>query len=360
MSRNKRLALFVALLLALSVRTGLASSLIAPDQIVADDVKYKTSVARYGELTRTVSAQGGIYYPRTENVVYQGDQAAYVATLVKRNQEVRAGDPIFQVSIQYDAVTMAELELNIQRTQEDLDAGVKARQEEIDDMMITIASTSDPYARQVMELQLKQARIRLSQFENQQQYALDNYRRRVDELNAQRAEETICAPVDGVVTETTYFKEGEPIYSGTQLCVIARTDVMLIYAREAKFRYGMAVEIEMGPARQRVTTTGRVVAAANVIGGLETDMVLIEPDDPEIFRDTKTNNIVVRGNAIDLKDVLIIDRKAAVITGGKYQVTILTDDGVTHKRYIVHGMLPLQDGLWVLQGLNEGDTVIID
>ena len=361
MSRNKLLAALCALLCALWPLAGAASStLIDPERIVADEVKYKTSVAAYGDLTRQISSNGGVYYPQTENVVYEGDQAAYVETLVKRNQEVKAGDPLVRVSIQYDAVTRAELELSLQRAREDTDAGVESRQEEIDDMMLAIARESDPYAREVMELRLKQARIRLTRYQRSQQYAIDGLQRRIEELDARRADEIIRAPVDGVVTETTYFKVGEPIWSGTQLCVIARQDVILVYAREARFRYGMPVSIEFGPARSRVSTTGRVVAAANVIGGLETDQVLILPDDPDVMRQAKMNNIVVRGNVIDLKNVLLIDRKAAVITGGKYLVTILTEDGVTHKRFVAHGMMPQQDGLWVLQGLNAGDTVIID
>ena len=47
------------------------------------------------------------------------------------------------------------------------------------------------------------------------------------------------------------------------------------------------------------------------------------------------------------------------LDGGKYIVTILTEDGVTHTRFVTVGLVTPTD-VWILQGLNEGDTVIID
>ena len=108
MSRNKRV-ITALLATALICPAALASEVIASDRIEADEVKYKTAVVEYGELVKTMTIGASEYYPLVTTVGYKGDPAVYAETLVKRGQEVRAGDPLLRVTVLYDKVQMAEL-----------------------------------------------------------------------------------------------------------------------------------------------------------------------------------------------------------------------------------------------------------
>ena len=358
MSRNKRV--IAALLMAVLICPGaLASEVIASDRIEADEVKYKTAVVEYGELVKTMTIGASEYYPLVTTVGYKGDPAVYAETLVKRGQEVRAGDPLLRVTVLYDKVQMAELELACQRAEEAFAEGVKSREEAIGDIERALAAEKDEYQRRVDELQLKKLKISLEQYIYQQEYALEDRHKQLNDLNERHNAEIVTAPIDGVVSDLTYFREGDRLYQGTTICQISSEDVMLLAVRDGRLRYGMSVGIETGTNKNKFMLTGRVVAASDCLDGVVSDYALVEPDpwtgdEPVNWRASK-----VTGDAQRLENVLLVDRKAVSLSGGNYVVTKLTPEGVTQKRYIRQGLITTTQA-WALQGLEPGDVVIID
>ena len=358
MSRNKRL---IALLLALAAlcRAASASELIAPEKIVADEVKYNTCTAEYGELVKSITVGASEYYPLTTTVSYKGDPAVYAETLVKRGDEVRKGDPLLRVTVLYDAVQMAELELALQRAEEAYAAGVENRREAIDELERTLAAEKDEYQRRVETLRLKKLKLQLEQYIFQQEYALEDRRTQIEKLNERHEANVVVAPSDGVVTDLTYFREGDRLYNGTTICQISSQDVMLLALRDGRLRYGMHVTIETGVTKNRFQLTGRVVAASDCLEGVVSEYALVEPDpwtgdEPVNWRATKVSGDIVR-----LENVLLISRKAVSLNGGNYIVTKLTPEGVTQKRYIRQVLISTTDA-WALQGLEPGEVVNID
>ncbi len=140
MSRNKRLMALTLAALVLAAPAAAASELIAPEKIVADEVKYNTCTVERAALVRTITMGASEYYPLITTVNYKGDPAVYAEILVKRGQDVKAGDPLLRVTVQYDAVQMAELERACQRAEEAFREGVERRQEEIDALERALAA----------------------------------------------------------------------------------------------------------------------------------------------------------------------------------------------------------------------------
>ncbi len=361
MSRNKRRAArLIALLFMIHSACALAASeLISPDQIVADEVKYKTCVAELGEYVKSFNIGGSEYYPLVMAVRYKGDSATYAETLVKRGQEVKAGDPLFRVTVNYDEVQMAERELAYERAQESFEQGKIDRLEAIDALQRSLASEPDEYERRMGALRLKKLNIALEQYVYQQEYALETRRLELEELNERHSRSVVTAPIDGVISELTYLREGDRVYNGMSLCRISSGEVLLIAVKDSRLRYGMPVKLEIGPNKNKVETTGRVVAAADVLRNVTSDYALVEPDDPEYVKTLNLRNIKVAFDSVRLENVLLVERKAIVLTGGKYVVTKLTPEGVTQKRYVTQGLANTEK-VWVLQGLEPGETVIID
>ncbi|MBR3503168.1 MAG: hypothetical protein IKO07_02860 [Clostridia bacterium] len=359
MSRNKRLMALVLAALVLAAPAAAASELIAAEKIVADEVKYNTCTVERTELVKSITIGASEYYPLITTVNYKGDPALYAEILVKRGQDVKAGDPLLRVTVQYDAVQMAELELACQRAEEAFREGVEQRQEEIDALERALAAETEGYQRRVDQLNLKKQKLALEQYIYQQEYALEDKRAQIDELNARHEENVVFAPLDGVVSDLTYFREGDRLYEGTYICQISSQDVMLLAVKDGRLRYGQKVQIETGVNKERLVFKGRVVAASDCLEDVVSDYALVEIDPDEDVSGVKWRASKVLADDVRLGNVLLIDRKAVTLNGGNYIVTKLTPDGVTQKRFINQGMMT-PNGTWVLQGLEEGDVVIID
>ena len=360
MSRNNRLIAFVLAALILGAfPAALASEVISPEKIVADEVKYKTCTAERAELVKEITMGASEYYPLVVTVNYKGDPAVYAETLVKRGQEVRAGDPLLRVTVLYDAVEMAELELACQRAQEAYEEGVARRREDIAAQERALAAEADENRRREGLLRLKKQKLLLEQYIYQQEYALEERRAQIAELTERHEDDVVFAPADGVIEDITYFREGDRLYNGAYVCQIASQKVMLMAVRDGRLRYGQPVRIETGVNKERITFDGRVVAASDCLDGVVSDYALVEITPGQDTADVKWRASKVSADDVRLENVLLIDRRAVTLNGGNYIVTKLTPEGVTQKRFINQAMMTTS-GTWVLQGLDEGDVVIID
>ena len=359
MSRNKRLISLACAFALIFGHAAAVSELISPDQIRADQVNYKTGAAEYGSLTKTISATGYEYYPVASVVRYRGDAADFVEYLVKRGDEVRAGDPLAVATVNYDRADMAERELRLTRARQAYEEGRQARQREISAARASLDAETDAYARQIAGLMLERREIELKQYIYQQEYALEAQQRQLDELEARHSGGIICAPCDGTVIDTVYFRPGDKLTDGTLVCRIERQDVMLVAVSSDSLRCGMTVRVTAGVSKNQFEVTGRVVAAADCVEDLDYDFALIELDPFEAPERFSWKNIKVTADTVRLDNILLIPRRAAKLETGKYTITRLTADGVTQKRFITVGLYN-SEYMWVLQGLDEGDAVIID
>ena len=361
MLRNKRLtALLLAALLLLTAGAALAEAdLIAPEDIKADEVNYNTSVAEKGDFVKTVTTGGVEYYPLVTPARYHGDTAIFEKWMVKRGDVVTAGDVLVKINVPYDEVKETRLEMELERIKESYETGREDRQADMDALQTALAAEKDEYARKTMTIQLEKARLLLEQYVYQQEYDIASRTKALEDMREKHAAEYICAPCDGIVDELVYFHVGDRIYENQSVCQIAQQEVMLIGAKDSDLRYGMTVTVETGVNKYRQTLTGRVVAAADCLPKVSSSYALVELDPFVPDEHFSWKNIRITGDKILLKDVLLIARKASVLDGGKYRVTKVTEDGVTQKRYIVQG-LASNEAVWVVQGLDEGEAVIID
>lgn len=359
MSRNKLTALLLVLLLALSSFALADDNLIADDKIEQDEVHYTTADVTYGEFIKTAQGGGMEYYPLVYQVKYEGDTAAYVKLLVKNGETVQEDTPIMQISVLYDEVQMAELNMNLDRTKQAFEEGKLDRELAIKELAASIGAMESDYDRRSAEISLKKLKIELEQYIYRQEYSIAQQQETLDELNERHAVEYIYAGHSGVVQNVAYYKEDDRIYNGAQICTINSDAVMLIAVKDSQLRYGMQVTIETGASKSRQTVTGHVVAATDCLRNVQSQYTLIEVDPFEPDDKFSWKGIKVFGDVIYLDNVLLMKRKAAVLDGGKYMITLLTEDGVTHKRYMTWG-LNNADNVVVLQGAEDGDVVIID
>ena len=119
----------------------------------------------------------------------------------------------------------------------------------------------------------------------------------------------------------------------------------------------MEVEVEYGSRSNLKTVKGRVISADNVLSATDATgyaFVLLEKEIPA----EDLTQVKVHGEEIRLENVLLAPRNAHVLYKGQQQSSII-DGASIARRYISAGFQD-KSNTWILQGLEEGQTVIIN
>ena len=183
----------------------------------------------------------------------------------------------------------------------------------------------------------------------------------------------LVAPIDGIIGSIPYNFEGEKVEAGKELITMYATNTVLLKVSRAgeKLRYNMDVTVTKGSGSNAKQYTGRVISAPNILpGSLGQDYALITLDQEMTLEDygyqTKgpgrgygfMTKMEFGATYQELKDVLLVNKNAVRKEDGKYYVYIL-EDGAVHKRYVSVG-LSGKTHYWVLDGVSEGQDVILD
>lgn len=358
MSRTKRL---IALLCALCLCAGLARAedLIASDAIVPEVANYRTSAVVRSDYIQTSSAGASEVYPLTYRARYEGATARFVRLLVKKGDEVKAGDVIAELELNASTVSLEEKELSLQRAREAYEEGLLERREAVSAAQQAFSAAQDEYAREDARLALEKARLEMEKYRCQQERAIARAQEEIDELRKDYESTLVCAPADGVISDVAYYKEGEPVYSGATLATLYSTDKLLLRVKNdsGSFRYNLPVTVETGVAKERVTLSGRVVATDLLLPANERtqNVAYVLLDDAQ---DANIRNSQATCESVVVRDVLLVPRSALTLEAGNYYVSKLVD-GRVEKRF-VNARLSATPQQWLLQGLDEGDLIIQD
>lgn len=359
MCRNKKiLAAAMTLCLMGSSALAVSANLISEDKIVSNTVNYEMYTAEKGTMERKVSLSGEVFLPYTYNLCPEADGLKFESYAVKRGDMVRAGDVLAVFSSNVDEVSLAEEKLRLERTQDAFDAETESRQAEIDGMQLSLLSLRDSNEIRMSELKIRRAELSLEQYIYQTEAEIQDIQKRIDDLEAQRADSCMLAPVDGIIHKIITRKAGDRIYRNETMIVMYSTAGALVQVKNSQgaLRYGMEVEITVGNLK-RQSIPGTVVSADQMLpASQKTGYAYIKPAyyDP---MSTSVENPKVSASTIFLDNVLLVPRSALGLESGRYYVTQLSD-GVPGKRYV--NAFVGNDYGWVIQGIEPGDEVIAD
>lgn len=336
-----------------------SESLISQDMIKADKVNYKTEVVEDGAFERVVSASVEEFYPYTYSLSFNDSGARFVRFEAIRGNKVKAGDVLVTLSLESDTVELKSLEMQLADTREALEKHIADEEKAALERQRAILSAHDEWERELLSLQSQRAELALEQYVVSQNRAIAQLEERIDEIVQRQAGNVVVAPVDGVIIGTEYKREGEVVNAGERLMTMYRTDGMLMKIQNTNgyFRYGMEVVLEVGPNNQRVQLPGRVVGADTLLPeNMRTGYAYVEVDIPEGLKLTRP---IVSARMINVEQVPLISRSSVTLESGSYYVTVLTD-GVPQKRFINCKVNNSLKKVWVLQGLEPGEEIIID
>ena len=362
MSRNKPvlLLLMLALLMPHTACAAVSENLLEAQGQTQEAANYKTYTVETGVYERSYSASGATYYPYTYNLCFETEGAKFKEYTVKRNDTVKKGDVLALFTLDTDEVALSTQRLSLTRAHEALTEQRDTYQEEIDAIYESLLSTNDRYERDMLKLRIAYAEVSLEKYVYEQEQKIAGLEETIAELEEKNENNVLVAPADGVITNLTYIREGDRVSTTTPLITLYREEGMLIRVDNASnyLRYGMKVNVEVGAAKNRMTLTGTVVGADTLVpSSRRTNHAFIQLD-PYDEDSVRMLNPVAKAPTICVDNVIVVPRSAVTLEGGKYYVTKYVD-GTLQKRYVQY-VTNTPTVTWLLQGLDAGETIIID
>lgn len=361
MFRNK-LCLLFCLLLPWASAFAQSPNLVSEEMIQTEAVNYaKTAVVELGEFKREYNASATEFYPYTIVLSTEAANASFLQYHVARHQQVKQGEILATFTLEIDEAAAASARLSLERAQTEYEAGRLEKERALAEMLKQQNAAGNEAELELMLLRIRRAQVAYEQYCYQQECSIERLAQELTELEEANSRSHLYAPFDGTVTSLTYKREGEKIYAGEELVTMYREDGMLLRISNDQlfFRYGMPVTVTSGPKSNLQTFAGQVVSADNILPQNRRQgyaFIQLEPFENE--EKPRLSRLTVTGTSQLVKNIMLIPRRAAKLDGGKYYVNCLIN-GSLQKRCINPGIVGMSQ-LWVLQGLNVGDTVVID
>lgn len=347
-------------LLALPVMAAGQQDLIDPQQLTQQQISYKTTQVQTGSFIKELSTTGSAYYPMTYYASFAGSNAKFAEYTVAVGDTVKVGDVLARFSVETDDIAITRLERQLARAEEEVEAGILQRREVIAALKKEIAGLADGAEKEKKEITLQKLKTELERYEYTQQRSLDAQQQALDALYDQRENNVLLAPADGVITELVQKKAEETVSAGEALAVIVCEDVVLLRVGNpfGELRYHMPVQVTVGRANSQTVLTGTVVSADNVIAqSAQTGYAYVQLN-LSASQNVNLDNPGIVAASMQLDNVLLVDRSAIHAENGRFYVNKLSN-GVVQKRYILIGMQNAEYA-WVMDGVTEGETLIVD
>ena len=340
--------------------------------LTSDEANYKTVQTRLGDYQKVSTGNASAIYLVHSNLYWEYSAACFTECLVKPRQKVKQGDELMRFETEEDRLQLETLRIQLERKKDAFEEEKAKMLEELYAAKEKAKMLEELYAAKEKAKELKKEDLTIAQLKieklqaryEQFLYEHDKEVRRIEQQIAELKEEgkanVLTAPYDGVIEDVAGLYEGDQVYNGQWLVKMYSTDRLLLKADRAadKLRYNMDVMVETGKGDTLKTYQGKVIAAPNILPlSLSQDLILIELDG-EIEEAQLKVGFRFRGISEDVQEILMVERGAIQQEDGKEYVYVLDGDMI-QKRY-VETALSASDAVWILDGLEEGQTLIVD
>lgn len=332
----------------------LEEALEAPDQ-----ANYHTAQVERGNFVKEVAGSGNVVYPVQAELRWTEGSVRFDELYVTSGSMVSKGDVLASFTSEDNQLALEEKRLALKQAQKAFALGKQQRQDDIQQAKAALSGMGS-YEARIQTLNIQKLQSQYDQYVYQTEYNLTAQREEIERLQSQISETTLVAPFDGVVDSVVSFNKGDKVDPSQVLVTLYASDRLLISADDAQgeYRYNMPVTVQVGNKDDVETYTGKVIAASNILpAALKQGQALIELDQ-KLDASLAKRKVAVTGKNVDLHDVLMVNRSAVKKDEGRRYVYVLDGDTVK-KRYVVEGGNNLST-TWILDGLTEGQTLILD
>ena len=338
---------------------GFKESFLTPEK-----TNYKTVKVQMSGYERVRTGTANAIFPLQFELRWEEDGTYYQEAAVTVGQAVKEGDPLVYFRREEDRIALETLKLQLKRKQESCAAedarrlaAIAAAQENRNTLQEQGATA---YELEKARLNGEKLQVEYEQFLYTSGKELARLEEQLTEMEQAAQRNVLLAPHDGVIDSVAKLQTGDKVARGQVLITMHATDKVLLKAERSSenLRYNTDVIIRIGNIDSPSIYTGKVIVAPNILPtGVSQDMTLIEVDQEIAEKDLK-KVIKYEGTVEALSNVLVVDQRAVQREAGKFYVRILDGDTV-QKRYVAAVKVNAEK-MWILDGLSEGQLLIVD
>jgi len=361
MLRNK-LPLAVLLLLSAGLLTACKKdsadqTIISQELVIPEQVNYTTAVVEKSDFIDTYDEFPKVEYLRQANLFWENSNARYKECLVARGDSVKKGDPLITFDIEYNASDLENLRLSLTRTEESYAVKCLEWEEEIEE---AVEDAKYLYGRQltIANLNLEKLQLSYEQFIYETERNIEQIRENITEMEELVLNNVLTAPFDGTISNITYHKEGGSVIPGQVLISMYSSEeyVLTVPYEKNTLRHNMELEVALGNGTTYTATV--VTDPALLPGSLYQDHIRLRVNE-EVVPESFTSNTTVSCDTRIIRDILTISNKAIQYDSAGDPFVYILEDNAMKKRYITCGYSN-DEVTWVLTGLSEGQTIILN
>ena len=332
--------------------------------LTPEKTNYKTVKVQMSGYERVRTGTANAIFPLQFELRWEEDGTYYQEAAVTVGQAVKEGDPLVYFRREEDRIALETLKLQLRRKQESCAAedarrlaAIAAAQENRNTLQEQGATA---YELETARLNGEKLQVEYEQFLYTSGKELARLEEQLTEMERSAQRNVLLAPHDGVIDSVAKLQTGDKVARGQVLITMHATDKVLLKAERSSenLRYNTDVIIRIGNIDSPSIYTGKVIVAPNILPtGVSQDMTLIEVDQERAEKDLK-KVIKYEGTVEALSNVLVVDQRAVQREDGKFYVRILDGDTV-QKRYVAAVKVNTEK-MWILDGLSEGQLLIVD
>lgn len=383
MSSIKRSLLLFSLILALAscdkteevlLTTELLTNLEAQDY----QISYKTETVKRGDFTNNGFCMAKPFFINKHVVTYsiEGANITFNGYLVESGSFVKKGEPIASISVKYDTDVLEDKELQLSNDKINYEFNLKTKYKTLHDAERKLSKMKEGTEKLLQTLRVKKIRLDYENYKMMMNEALEGRKNNLDQFKKSVSKTHILAPIDGFINNGKLSPE-DSLQQDTPISVINTNKRYLIEAIDTinALRYGTIVTIRIDKLKESYSFQGKVISSPNILtNGLSSNIAYIEILDDTKNLDINDSAIMIEYESFRMNNVLLINPNAicinqekifdtyynAYINVGepKYYVSIL-NNGKVERQYVTIGGSNNQH-CWILSGLEEGQTVILN
>ncbi len=323
--------------------------------------------------TRTAMVERGIFI---ESKTAQGRLTTQNSTMITNTIDVgtvefvsysqlygtyiNEGDKIAEIKVNIDRVAVNELAMRIERAEENLQTFIEENEELIKEYERIKNRSTNGREKELATLAYDKLMLSYATDKQLREEEIEKLKEEYEKYQRVNEKEYITAPSSGIIADYYNYNIHDTIYPGSYIARLYDVSKVMVYVDGAsdKLRYNMPVTVVQTRGSKSVTLEGRVTScrSAAITNDLVSPvaLILLEGDPSEL---SIAHEVTVLYQSKCMENVLMVPKNAVEKDDYGTYVSVLKD-GNSLKKYVTCGG-ENHDKVWIINGLTEGDTVIV-
>lgn len=383
MCRNRKIAMVLALLLAMSVTacgTSKSAAANTSGEVAKEEYLNVDALNQQGGQSGTGQYQVYTLEKGTfvEEALGQTLERAYINATIAyvelpcekaRFGEYAAnyfvyvdeGDVLATFYADVDTIALEEARLDQQRLEERFAQAELDHIEKAEELRVKQITEPNGYEKQVIGIECEQEELSWEKTKRSYEQQIESAKEKIEELEEIGSVIEVYSPASGLAVPTKGYATGMEVADGDYLCHIIPMDEYYVSTdkRTEIYNYGMEMTFNTSAGK----ATGTIISADSKVlyGNLDEHAVIfsVETSETVTMNDLNASRaLAFEGNLKTVENVILVPKAAVTVEDDECFVTVIKEDGTLLKTEFIAGGSNL-DYYWVLDGLTEGMQILM-